>query len=130
MGGPAPMSAPVPPLSRSYVSASTHVYTLRKVSVLHTDWERCASINKASEAHLLPGQQVHQNCRRRHCIPSQIAKGIKQSLVCESLGLNNQHLDQMVISFASNQIAFFVVNQPCWEIKGKAEMHCLSELLS
>ncbi len=33
-----------------------------------------------------------QDCRRRYCIPSQIAKSIKQSLVCESSGFEQPTL--------------------------------------
>lgn len=41
-----------------------------------------ASINKASETrgdttHSRPGQQVHQDCRRRYCNPHQVAKTVK-----------------------------------------------------
>ena len=40
------------------------------------------SINKASEArndsiHALPGQQVHQECRRKYCNPQQIVRAVK-----------------------------------------------------
>ena len=37
------------------------------------------SINKASESrgHSWPGQQVHQDCRRKYCNPHQIAKTLK-----------------------------------------------------
>jgi len=43
----------------------------------------CATINRASEEradtiNAVPGQQVHQDCRRKYCNPQQIARDIKQ----------------------------------------------------
>ena len=61
----------------------------------------------------MPGQQVHQDCRRKYCNPNQVAKSIKQDLIGESRGFERPALRS---DFASNQI---VVIQPVRTIELK-----------
>ena len=70
----------------------------------------CAGIKKASEVRKndikpLPGQKVHQDCRRKYCNPQQIARNIKQGTT-----------DEAAASFFCGQPAMVGNKRKCFDV--------------
>ena len=66
------------------------------------------SINKASEErsdsiHCTPGQQVHQECRKKYCKPDQVAKDLRQKSTQEGIVV---HAQKQVLRSAESPFNF------------------------
>ena len=80
----------------------------------------CMSINKASEErgdtiYCTPGEQVHQECRRKYCKPEQIAKDFRKKDQAQEgtvLPAQKQVLRSAERHLISALIVFSVANLP------------------